>query len=142
MISLLLGFLSSTLPAVLAFFKDKSDKAQEVTLLRLQLESLDRQALHQLDIAELQSSAQTLIATQQTDAVNLGRTHSWVNDINGLIRPAGAVFSFWVVGAVVYGALTGDTSIADKILGVPLIADTVMFIIGYWYGHRSYTRRT
>lgn len=140
MISLLLGFLSSSIPSVLNFFRDISDKKQEVTLLKLQMEYANQQALHQLDIAELQASAQILTATQQTDAVNLGRTHSWVNDINGLIRPLGAIFAFWVIGAVVYGALTGDTHIATTILAIPLITDTVMFIIGYWYGNRSFSK--
>ena len=140
MLSLILGFLSSSLPNILNLFKDFSDKRQEIKLLELQMQYANQQALRQLDIAELQASAQVLAATQQTDAVNLSRTHTWVNDLNGVIRPMGALFAFWVIGVVVFGAITGDHQLATQILSVPLIADTVMFIIGYWYGNRSFSK--
>lgn len=137
MLSLIIGFLSSIVPGLMKIVGDIGDKKHELELMKLQLEYADKQAVKALDAQILNAEAQTITAIQNTDATNLKHTHKFVNDINGLIRPLGAVFAFGVLGFVIYHTVFGDKNLAMTVLSVPIIVDTVGFIIGYWFGNRS-----
>lgn len=140
MLSLLLGFASSLLPKVTELWKDTSDKKHELELLKLNAEIQDKAADRAFDVAVARAQGDVFTATQQTDATNLTRTHAWVNDLNGIIRPMGAIFAYALMGFVVYHSLYGDIDVAGKVLGIPLLVETTQFIIGFWFGNRSFSK--
>ena len=92
----LLGFISSTFPDLLKLFRDASDKKHEITLLQMQM---DFQAQgHQERLEEINTNAD--IAESQALYKTYTTGISWVDALNGTVRPVIA-YSFFILYAAV-----------------------------------------
>ncbi|MBY0406503.1 MAG: holin family protein [Rickettsiales bacterium] len=92
----LLGFISSTFPDLLKLFRDASDKKHEITLLQMQM---DFQAQgHQEWLEEINTNAD--IAESEALYKTYTTGISWVDALNGTVRPVIA-YSFFILYAAV-----------------------------------------
>jgi hypothetical protein len=92
----LLGFISSTFPDLLKLFRDASDKKHEITLLQMQM---DFQAQgHQERLEEINTNAD--IAESEALYKTYTTGISWVDALNGTVRPVIA-YSFFILYAAV-----------------------------------------
>jgi len=97
----LLGFISSTFPDLLKLFRDASDKKHEITLLQMQI---DFQAQgHQERLEEINTNAD--IAESEALYKTYTTGISWVDALNGTVRPVIA-YSFFILYAAVKSCTT------------------------------------
>ena len=151
MISLILGFASSVVPKVFDLFKDHSDKKQELALLDRQLElqkmvaaEKTAQVQYESQSANYQSDNELMMSAinQQTEMVR--NAHTWVADINALVRPVFAFSAIYFLHVIVWGSLSNDPAAAEraaKLLAAPLIIEFVLYVIGFWLGNRSFGKK-
>ncbi len=138
------GFVTSIIPELIRFFKDKEDKKHE-------LEILDRQMLfsketHNKQISEIELKAniieQSALYKTYTTGIN------WVDGLNGTVRPVLA-YSFFImymgVKYMQYSLLMSHSMIIEYIEIVWDVDDQAIFagIISFYFGQRGFknTRR-
>jgi hypothetical protein len=164
LISTLGGLLISGLPNVLGFFQDKSDKAHELELAKLQtereLQMLERGYLAQAKIEEIrtdqvmmQTDADMTKAAYEHDAKVLAKAAPWASTFVATVRPMVTylfVAELFVinVGIGVYafmhpGIITDINDllkIADEIFSSDEMA-MLGGIIGFWFGSRGWSKK-
>ena len=92
----LLGFISSTFPDLLKLFRDASDKKHEITLLQMQMDFQVQG--HQERLEEINTNAD--IAESEALYKTYTTGISWVDALNGTVRPVIA-YSFFILYAAV-----------------------------------------
>lgn len=157
------GLLISGLPKLLEYFQDKSDKAHELELARMQtereLQMLERGYLAQAKVEEIRTDQIAINADMEMtkaayehDAKVLERAAPWVSSFVGTVRPV-VTYLFVVelfvinVGIGVY-AFTHPgiiTNIDDLIkIAQEIFSDDEMAmlggIIGFWFGSRNWKK--
>ena len=139
----LLGFISSTFPDLLKLFRDASDKKHEITLLQMQM---DFQAQgHQERLDEINTNAD--IAESEALYKTYTTGISWVDALNGTVRPVIA-YAFFVLYAAVkllsYAAVVHDASVPFVVLHDTLWTedDGAIFagIISFYFGQRAMSK--
>lgn len=164
LISTLGGLLISGLPRVLDFFQDKSDKAHELELARMQTERemqmmergfLAQQRMEEIrtDQVAMQAEAQMQNAALDHDKKVMERASTWVVNYVGTVRPT--VTYIFVLELVAINAwiswnifkmphllaTVGDvTAIADVIFSSDEMA-MLGGIIGFWFGSRGWSKK-
>jgi len=164
LISTLGGLLISGLPSVLGFFQDKSDKAHELELARMQTER-ELQMLAagyaaqakveeiRTDQIEMQSAAQMQNAALDHDKKVMERASTWVVNYVGTVRPT--VTYIFVAELVAINAWLAwnifkipnlITSVNDlSVIGELIFSSDEMAmlggIIGFWFGSRNWQKK-
>ena len=163
LISTLGGLLLSGLPKLLDYFQDKSDKAHELELAKMQtereLQMLERGYIAQAKVEEIRTDQIAINADMEMtkaayehDAKVLERAAPWVSSFVGTVRPV-VTYLFVVelfvinVGIGVY-AFTHPgiiTNIDDLIkIAQEIFSDDEMAmlggIIGFWFGSRNWKK--
>lgn len=164
LISTLGGLLISGLPSVLGFFQDKSDKAHELELARMQtereLQMMERGFIAQQKVEEIrtdqvmmQTDADMTKAAYEHDAKVLERAAGWVSSFVGTVRPMVTylfVAELFVInigiGIYVFNHPGIITNIDDLIkIANEIFSDDEMAmlggIIGYWFGSRGWAKK-
>ena len=164
LISTLGGLLISGLPSVLGFFQDKSDKAHELELARMQtereLQMMERGFIAQQKVEEIrtdqvmmQTDADMTKAAYEHDAKVLERAAGWVSSFVGTVRPmvtylfVAELFVINVgIGIYVFNHPGIITNIDDLIkIANEIFSDDEMAmlggIIGYWFGSRGWAKK-
>jgi hypothetical protein len=164
LISTLGGLLISGLPSVLGFFQDKSDKAHELELARMQTEReiqmMEKGFAAQAKVEEIrtdqvmmQTDADMTKAAYEHDAKVLERAAGWVSSFVGTVRPmvtylfVAELFVINVgIGIYVFNHPGIITNIDDLIkIANEIFSDDEMAmlggIIGYWFGSRGWARK-
>lgn len=163
LISTLGGILASGLPALLGFFQDKSDKAQELELARMQTERelamaregfIAQQKVEEIrtDQIAMQTEAQMQNAALAHDQKIMERASTWVVNLNGIVRPAVTfLFVFELIAinlALTYWFMKSGTitSVQDMIAASDIIfsSDEMAMlggIIGFWFGSRGWGKK-
>jgi hypothetical protein len=129
----LLGFISSTFPDLLKLFRDASDKKHEITLLQMQM---DFQAQgHQERLEEINTNAD--IAESQALYKTYTTGISWVDALNGTVRPVIA-YSFFIL----YAAVKIINYSADLPWLLWTEDDQAIFagIISFYFGQRAMSK--
>jgi hypothetical protein len=155
LLSTLISFLAGGLPRILEFFQDRSDKSQEVEILKLQIQ-------RELQMAEKGFQAQERIAEIQTEQVyidaqakttqslymhdiEIGKGASlWVVNLRASVRP---VITYCMFGMLAFINLFGCYYAVEQ--GVPFAEalnllwdeDTqILFasIISFWFGSQAF----
>lgn len=164
LISTLGGLLISGLPRVLDFFQDKSDKAQELELARLQTERelalaergfLAQQRIEEIrtDQVAMQSEAQMTVAALDHDKKVLDKASKWVVNYVGTVRPT--VTYLFVLELIAMNAWLAwnvftmpnfIVSVGDleKISELIFSSDEMAMlggIIGFWFGSRGWSKK-
>jgi hypothetical protein len=164
LISTLGGLLISGLPSVLGFFQDKSDKAHELELARMQTEReiqmMERgfaaqQKVEEIrtDQIEMQTAAQMQNAALDHDKKVMERASTWVVNYVGTVRPT--VTYLFVLELVAINAWLSwnlfkmpglITSVNDlSVIGELIFSSDEMAmlggIIGFWFGSRNWDKK-
>jgi hypothetical protein len=164
LISTLGGLLISGLPNVLGFFQDKSDKAHELDLAKMQTEReiqmMERGYASQAKVEEIrtdhitmQTDAEMTKAAYEHDARVLAKAAPWASTFVATVRPMVTylfVAELFVinVGIGVYvfmhpgviGSIDDLLKISDEIFSDDEMA-MLGGIIGYWFGSRGWSKK-
>lgn len=164
LISTLGGLLISGLPRVLDFFQDKSDKAQELELARLQTERelamaergfLAQQRIEEIrtDQVAMQTEAQMQNAALDHDKKVMDKASKWVVNYVGTVRPT--VTYLFVLELIAINAwlawnvftmpnLIASVGDLERITELIFSSDELAMlggIIGYWFGTRGWQKK-
>jgi len=139
----LLGFLGSTLPNLFKIFQDKSDKAQELAIMAMQVEFAKLNLATQLHEVQIGADAQELRTLYSTYETGI----PWVDALNGCVRPilAFAFFGLFFLTKVpciilafhdIWHGLEFSQSV---MIGLWSDNDSAIFagIISFYYGSRA-----
>jgi len=155
LLSTLISFLAGGLPRILEFFQDRSDKSQEVEILKLQiqreLQMVDKGFQAQERIAEIQTEQVYIDAQAKTTQslymhdIEIGKGASlWVVNLRASVRP---VITYCMFGMLAFINLFGCYYAVEQ--GVPFAEalnllwdeDTqILFasIISFWFGSQAF----
>lgn len=164
LISTIGGLLVSGLPSLLGFFQDKSDKAHELDLARLQTERemqmmergfIAQQRVEEIrtDQVEMQTAAQMQNAALDHDKKVMERASTWVVNYVGTVRPTVTylfvielvLINFWLCYKLfsMPGLINGVddlTVISEMIFSSDEMA-MLGGIIGFWFGSRNWDKK-
>ena len=135
------GFITSIIPELMRFFKDKHDKKHE-------LELLDRQMKYSLELKgreleEITINRETQLQNALYSTYNTGI--SWVDVLNGTVRPVLA-YSFFImyvwIKFIQYIYLTNSNSLVEYVHILWDVDDQAIFagIISFYFGQRGFKR--
>jgi len=164
LLSTLGGLLISGLPNVLGFFQDKSDKAHELELAKMQtereLQMMERGFIAQAkmeeirtDQIEMQSAAQMQNAALDHDKKVMERASTWVVNYVGTVRPTVTyifvaelvAINFWLCYQLfkIPNLINGVDDLAT--IGELIFSSDEMAmlggIIGFWFGSRNWDKK-
>ncbi len=164
LISTLGGLLISGLPSVLGFFQDKSDKAHELELARMQTERelqmmekgfIAQQRVEEIrtDQVEMQTAAQMQNAALDHDKKVLERASTWIVNYVGTVRPTVTyifvaelvAINFWLCYQL-FKIPNLITKVDDlTVIGELIFSSDEMAmlggIIGFWFGSRNWDKK-
>jgi hypothetical protein len=135
------GFISSIIPEVVKYFKDANDKKHELAILDKQIQYNQTAASRSLEEIHISRDIQeqaSLYTTYKTEI-------TWVDAVNGLVRPILA-YSFFIMYMVVkylqYAAISSTSHIIEYIEIIWSTDDQAIFagIISFYYGQRTFQK--
>lgn len=164
LISTLGGLLVSGLPSLLGFFQDKSDKAHEMELARLQnereLAMAERGFLAQQKVEEIrtdqvamQTDAQTQQAALDHDKRVMERASTWAVNYVATVRPTvtyifvlelvciNIALTYWIF---MHGATINSVEDLVAVSDIIFSEDEMAMlggIIGFWFGSRNWQKK-
>ena len=158
LLSTLISFLMGGLPKILDFFQDRSDKAHELELAKMQtereLQMLERGYLAQAKIEEIRTDQIALqTAVQEREAlyahdVAIGKGASqWVINLRASVRPVITYGMFAMLVMVnVFGAFYAYHMGVpfDQALAILWDEDSAIVfssIIAFWFGTQAFGKR-
>lgn len=164
LISTIGGLLVSGLPSLLGFFQDKSDKAHELELARMQtereLQMMERGFIAQAkmeeirtDQVEMQTAAQMQNAALDHDKKIMERASTWVVNYVGTVRPTVTYLFVLELVAINFWLCYKLFSMPNLITGVndlEIISEMIFSsdemamlggIIGFWFGSRNWDKK-
>ena len=164
LISTIGGLLVSGLPSLLGFFQDKSDKAHELELARMQtereLQMMERGFVAQAkmeeirtDQVEMQSAAQMQNAALDHDKKIMEKASTWVVNYVGTVRPTVTyifvlelvAINMWMcwqlfkIPNLINGV--GDLDIVGELIFSSDEMAMLGGIIGFWFGSRNWDKK-
>jgi len=137
----IVGFIGSVLPEIVKYFKDANDKKHELAILEKQIEyskSSANRSLEEIHISRDILEQASLYSTYKTEI-------SWVDAINGLVRPVLA-YSFFImyigVKYIQYRAISANAILIEYIGVIWSLDDQAIFagIISFYYGQRTFQK--
>jgi hypothetical protein len=164
LISTIGGLLVSGLPSLLGFFQDKSDKAHELELAKMQtereLQMMERGFVAQqrveeirTDQVEMQTAAQMQNAALDHDKKVLEKASTWVVNYVGTVRPTVTylfvielvLINFWLCYKLfsMPGLINGvdDLEIISEMIFSSDEMAMLGGIIGFWFGSRNWDKK-
>lgn len=158
LLSTVLSFLMGGLPKALDFFQDKSDKAHELELAKMQtereLQMLERGYAAQAkveeirtDQIELQTNAQVMTAIYDHDkSLNEG-TSTWVKNLRASVRPIVTylfvlelfLINFVSLGWAIHTGVDFVTAL-DQVFTTEEM-QIVSSIIAFWFGTQAFAKK-
>jgi hypothetical protein len=164
LISTLGGLLISGLPSLMGFFQDKSDKAHELELAKMQtereLQMMERGFIAQqrveeirTDQVEMQTAAQMQNAALDHDKKVMERASTWVVNYVGTVRPTVTylfvlelvAINFWLCYKLfsMPGLINGvnDLEIISEMIFSSDEMAMLGGIIGFWFGSRNWDKK-
>lgn len=164
LISTIGGLLVSGLPSLLGFFQDKSDKAHELELAKMQtereLQMMERGFIAQqkveeirTDQVEMQTAAQMQNAALDHDKKVMERASTWVVNYVGTVRPTVTylfvielvAINFWLCYKLftMPNLITGvnDLEIISEMIFSSDEMAMLGGIIGFWFGSRNWDKK-
>ena len=158
LLSTVLSFLMGGLPKALDFFQDKSDKAHELELAKMQTERemqmLERGYAAQAkveeirtDQIELQTNAQVMTAIYDHDkSLNEG-TSTWVKNLRASVRPIVTylfvlelfLINFVSLGWAIYTGVDFVTALDQVFTTEEMLI--VSSIIAFWFGTQAFSKK-
>jgi hypothetical protein len=134
------GFISSIIPEILKFLRDRNDKRHELNVLDRQIEySKNNQSkiLDEIDISRDLAEQASLYSTYKSGI-------NWVDALNGSVRPVLA-YSFFImyvwIKFVQYKTIK-STALIEYIDIIWSVDDQAIFagIISFYFGQRTFSK--
>ena len=135
------GYIGSIIPELVKILKDKNDKKHELQILDRQIEYSKTASTQRIEEIQIQDNAKeraSLYATYKSGV-------SWVDAINGLVRPLLAYSFFSMYACVKYLQYNTISSTAIPIEYIEIIwnvDDQAIFagIISFYFGQRTFSK--
>lgn len=80
----LLGFVSSTVPSIFDFFKQKRDQAHELAMVELQMRAAAQRHTQDVELANINADIREFEAAQKSQSTVTG---TWVDALTASVRP-------------------------------------------------------
>jgi hypothetical protein len=164
LISTLGGLLISGLPNVLGFFQDKSDKAHELELARMQtereLQMMERGFIAQAKVEEIRTDQVSINADMEMtkaayehDAKVLEKAAGWASTFVATVRPMVTyifVLELFVINVGIGIYAYSHPGIINNVEDLIKIANEIFSddemamlggIIGFWFGSRGWSKK-
>ena len=158
LLTTLVSFLAGGLPKLLDFFQDKSDKAHEMDLARMQtereLQMLERGYIAQARVEAIRTeqiaiqSAEKERESLYSHDIAIGQGAStWVINARAMVRPAitygmFVLFAFVEIFGFVYAWKTGvDFSIALDVLWDNETQIIWSSVVAFWFGTQAFSKK-
>ncbi len=135
------GFITSLIPEILRFFKDKLDKSHELQLMDKQIRFSK--------IAGGRSPEEIQMTRDVVEQLSLYSTYKtgidWVDALNGTVRPVLA-YSFFAMYAAIkiiqYSYITRTALLVEYIDVIWSVDDQAIFasIVSFYFGQRAFAR--
>ena len=135
------GFVTSLIPEILRFFKDRLDKSHELQLMDKQIRFSK--------IAGSKSPEEVQMTRDVVEQLSLYSTYktgiNWVDALNGTVRPVLA-YSFFTMYAAIkitqYQYITKAAVLVEYIDIIWSIDDQAIFasIVSFYFGQRAFAR--
>jgi len=137
------GFITSIIPELLKFLRDRQDKHHELQIMDRQMKfsgSSSNQAIEEIYIAKDMAEQVALYHTYKTGI-------SWVDALNGSVRPVLAYSFFALYSAmksIQYRAIHHSASAIEYMDILWSIDDQAIFagIISFYFGQRTFSKIT
>ena len=135
------GYIGSIIPELVKILKDKNDKKHELQILDRQIEyskTANTQKIQEIEIQDNALERASLYSTYKSGV-------SWVDAINGLVRPVLA-YSFFSMYACVkylqYNAISATAITIEYIEIIWNVDDQAIFagIISFYFGQRTFSK--
>lgn len=136
------GFITSIVPEILKFFRDKQDKNHELKIFEKQIE-FSRGSKNKRDSEEIYITRDII---EQASLYSTYKTGiSWVDALNGSVRPVLAYSFFIMYGAIKfiqYRAISNSIKMIADIEILWSIEDQAIFagIISFYFGQRAFSK--
>lgn len=146
LLSSLLGFGTSFIPKLLDFMQDKSDKAQELKIMALQIEREEKMLAVKAEMMDAANETQRDLALLEHDAQTAKNASTWVHNLRSSVRPIITylffVLFFFAEGVAAYVVLRdgGDISLVASTLWSEETSSIFAAIISFWFGSRAIKR--
>lgn len=136
------GFITSIVPEILKFFRDKQDKLHELKIFEKQIEFTKLapgvRGAEEITITRDIIEQASLYSTYKTGI-------SWVDALNGSVRPVLAYSFFVMYGAIKfiqYRAISSSLKVIKDIEVLWSIDDQAIFagIISFYFGQRAFNK--
>ena len=138
LIGSLAGFITSFLPELFTFIKDKRDKAHELEIMRLQIEANKSQSKYNLEEVKINNEyADNKLVYNHAKPIGI----SWVDGLSASVRPF-ITYSFFLIyiGVKILILCNYEAGISMPIW---TDEDQTLFcaFIGFWFGHRAFGKK-
>jgi len=147
-ISSVLGFFASGIPALIDLFKDKSDKSHELKIMEMQMVMAEKRINEKLDAVALEQSSKQNIAEIKALYKTYSTGIKWVDAFNGTVRPVIAyllILLYCVIEYMIFHVMFATNNFTLEMLEFLWSEeDQALFvaIISYYFGSRSFKRST
>ncbi len=152
-LSMLIGFLSSSAPSFMAFFQDKNDKAHELAMMELQLKNTNMIESYRADEIGVKEYSAIVQSAHRSQDSMVEKCSKWVMNFTASVRPVITyLFMISFIGfkvAAFCAAINPSlpwhqaVSFSQAMLQVWGEEETAIFsgIIAFWFGDRALTKR-
>ncbi len=136
------GFITSIVPEILKFFRDKQDKIHELKIFEKQIE-FSRESPGSRGVEEIYVTRDLI---EQASLYSTYKTGiSWVDALNGSVRPVLAYSFFIMYGAIKfiqYSAIRANLKVIEDIEILWSVDDQAIFagIISFYFGQRAFSK--
>lgn len=136
------GFITSIVPEILKFFRDKQDKIHELKIFEKQIEfsrtSPGSRGVEEIYVTRDLLEQASLYSTYKTGI-------SWVDALNGSVRPVLAYSFFIMYGAIKftqYLVIRTNIKIIEDVEVLWSVDDQAIFagIISFYFGQRAFSK--
>jgi hypothetical protein len=137
----LLGFVGAAFPDLLKLLRDTNDKKHEIQILQMQMEQQRQGHSERLEEISVKGNLEADIAETKSLYKTYSTGITWVDSLNGTVRPIIA-YAFFILYATVkiltYWAIVAtDTSIIYSTLWTEEDAAIFAGIISFYFGQRA-----
>lgn len=135
------GFITSIMPELLKYLRDKSDKKHELAILDKQIEFSQTSASNRLEEVAMNHDMLNMLSLYSTYKTGV----TWVDALNGTVRPMLA-YSFFIAYVFVkylqYKSITLHAPFIEYMEIIWSNDDRAIFagIISFYYGQRTFSK--
>lgn len=135
------GFITSIIPEVIKFFKDKHDKQHELNIMDKQMQFQKVGSVRSIEEIEVTRDIMEQVSLYSTYRTGI----CWVDALNGSVRPVLAYSFFIMYGAIKiiqYRYIASAALLIEYIDVIWSIDDQAIFagIISFYFGQRSFSK--